>query len=58
MKDLLNDESRNNSLRTSLNDNLIMDLTHTKIDSHAFTLLKKVAEEVKLFDKIEAMFTG
>jgi hypothetical protein len=36
----------------------VFDGTHCKIDEDGFKALVKVAEETKLFDKIEAMFTG
>ena len=35
-----------------------MDFTHAKIDASAFGLLKDVANEAKIFEKIGAMFEG
>ncbi len=58
LKDLLNDEERNNKLRTQVGDDIFFDFTHTKIDSLGFDLLKKVAEEAKLTEKVNAMFNG
>lgn len=45
-------------LRASLNDDIYLDFTHAKIDESGFKTLLKVAEDVHLHDKIEAMFTG
>ncbi len=58
LKELLKDESRNTKLRVEHGDNLIFDATHCKIDGDGFAGLVKIAEDTKLFDKIEAMFTG
>lgn len=58
LKELLKDEKRNARLRVEHGDNLIFDATHCKIDSEGFSGLIKVAEETRLFEKIEAMFTG
>jgi hypothetical protein len=51
---LLSDEERNKDLRVGLksgstgSDDLILDFTHSKIDSEGFKGLMKVAEEVGL----------
>ena len=58
MKTLLFDEDRNQLLRTDLSDQLILDFTHEKLDTQAFYKLLAVAQEVKISEKIEAMFRG
>ena len=35
-----------------------MDFTHAKIDADGFSKLLAVAEETKIFEKIEGMFSG
>ena len=58
LKDLLNNEDRNSKLRASLDNKIILDLTHTKIDIKGIELLQKVVDETKIFDKVQAMFNG
>ena len=58
LRTLLNLDSRNAHLRVEHGDHFIADFTHAKIDEEGFTKLLKVAEETRLFDKIEAMFAG
>lgn len=36
----------------------MLDYTHAKLDAGAMDLLKKVADETKIFEKVEAMFSG
>jgi glucose-6-phosphate isomerase len=59
LKHLLNDAARNEALRTECAEgSFIMDCTHTKIDVQGMNLLKAVADETHLFEKIDAMFKG
>ncbi len=58
LRALLNDEQRNAKLRVDHSDQFIFDFTHAKIDEEGFAKLLAVAEEAKLFDKIEALFSG
>jgi glucose-6-phosphate isomerase len=60
LKDMLNDEDRNNSLFLDVakDHQFCLDFTHTKLDKEAMKLLGKVAEECKVFDKIKTMFNG
>lgn len=58
LRELLQDDSRNSKLVFKFNDDAILDLTHTKIDSQGLALLEKVAEETQLKQKIHAMFSG
>ena len=58
LRELLNQESRNEKLRVEHSDKFIADFTHAKIDEDGFTKLLAVAEEAHLFDKIGAMFSG
>jgi hypothetical protein len=59
LKDLLNDAARNETLRTeNASASLIMDCTHTKVDAAGVELLRKVAEETKVFPQIQSMFSG
>jgi glucose-6-phosphate isomerase len=58
LRTLLHQESRNDKLRVEHSDTFIADFTHAKIDEEGFAKLLKVADEAKLFDKIEAMFAG
>ena len=58
LRELLNQESRNEKLRIEHSDKFIADFTHVKIDEEGFSKLIKVAEEAKLFEKIESMFAG
>jgi|LauGreDrversion4_2_1035121.scaffolds.fasta_scaffold212061_1 glucose-6-phosphate isomerase len=55
---LLQDESRNEKLRFKVQENLILDCTHAKIDSVGVAHLEKIAANVSLTDKIAAMFRG
>ena len=57
LKTLLSDSSRNEALRTTCG-NFILDATHTKIDAKGMEMLKAVAEETKVFEKIQEMFKG
>ena len=52
MKQLLGDKDRNSLLRTTQGD-IIFDMTHSKLDGQALDLLRKVADETKIFDKIQ-----
>ena len=45
LRDLLQDEERNNKLRFLMGKNTHMDFTHTKIDSKGLDLLLEVAKE-------------
>ena len=59
LKDLLNTADRSSTmLHKSANGQFVLDFTHTKLDNEGFSLLGKVAEETKVFDKIKAMFAG
>ena len=58
LRDLLNQESRNQKLRVEHEDKFIADFTHAKIDEEGFAKLLAVAEEARLSEKIQAMFAG
>ena len=59
LKELLSDASRNSALSTDFSGgNLILDCTHTKLDQKALELLDAVAQETKIFDKIQAFSRG
>ena len=57
LKTLLQDTQRNEMLVTEC-PGFIFDATHTKLDPKALELLQKVADETKIFDKIQAMASG
>jgi len=59
LKSLLDDGARNEALRTECaSASLIIDCTHTKVDTKGIELLKAVAEETKVFPQIQSMFKG
>ena len=53
----MQDTARNEQLVTESNG-FIFDATHTKLDPKALELLQKVADESKIFDKIQSMLKG
>ena len=57
LKDLLQDEERNRRLTVKF-DKMMLDYTHTKIDSKGLDLLVKVARSAELDEKIADMFSG
>ena len=58
LRDLLQDETRNESLRFKVLDKIWMDYTHTKIDSEGLALLGQVAQDQNVAGNIQAMFAG
>lgn len=58
LRELLQDESRNESLRFKVLDKIWLDYTHTKIDSQGLALLAQVATDQGVADGIRAMFNG
>ena len=59
LKDLLANEDRNSRLRFNFDKlGLIVDLTHTKVDEFAWEKTCKVALDMKILEKIVAMFEG
>lgn len=57
LRELLDDEARNNRLTIQL-EKLIFDYTHQRINIQTLELFKILIEEVHLWEKIEAMFSG
>lgn len=57
LKTLLADKDRNAQLRTNW-ESIVFDMTHSKLDGQALDLLRKIVDEAKVFDKIQAMFKG
>lgn len=57
LKELLADEKRNAMMIGQFQD-IIFDYTHEKLDFKGKELLKKLAEDAKLFKKIQAQFKG
>ena len=58
MRDLLKDDERAKDMLLSHKDQIFIDITHTKIDEDGWEMLKEVAVEMRLFDKIAAMKAG
>jgi len=58
LRDLLNDEQRNEKLRCTFGSSVHFDYSHTHIDSEGIDLLNKVAAETQVGSKIESMFKG
>ena len=58
LKELLQDKERNAALTMKFDDKIIMDFTHTKIDAEGLKLLKLVAGELQVSEKIKKMFDG
>lgn len=58
LRELLSKEERNAKLRVEHEEKIIFDFTHAKVDEEGFTKLLAVAQEAKIFEKIEAMFSG
>lgn len=59
LRTLLSNEGRNAHLRLENGGgDFILDFTHAKIDAEGFSKLLAVAEETKIFEKIEGMFSG
>ena len=58
LKELLQDKERNAALTMKFDDKIIMDFTHTKIDAEGLKLLKLVASELQVSEKIKKMFDG
>jgi glucose-6-phosphate isomerase len=59
LRDLLKDADRNAALRVnSESSSLFFDYTHEKMDIKTLELLQAVADESKVFTKIEAMYRG
>ena len=52
LKDLIKDEKRNSDLVSELGG-LVLDFTHSKLDSDAFKLLEELVAEAKIPEKIE-----
>jgi len=52
LRDLLNDEQRNEKLRSSFGSSVHFDYSHTHIDSEGIDLLNKVATEAQVGNKI------
>jgi len=57
LRDLLNNEERNKRLVIQL-DNLFFDYTHQRMNEQTLELFKVLADDIQLWDKIEAMFSG
>lgn len=57
LRDLLKDEKRNSELLLKHSD-IVLDLTHEKINSHSLDLLAQLSEEVHLRSQLEALFNG
>lgn len=57
LRDLLANEVRNKQLVIQL-DSLLFDYTHQRVSGETLELFKLLAEEVRLWEKVEAMFSG
>jgi glucose-6-phosphate isomerase len=57
LRELLKDSERNNTL-SIIYDNILFDYSHEKIDTETLELLVKLAEERKIKEKFQAMFSG
>ena len=58
LRELLAQDTRNQKLRAQFVEDFVLDFTHAKIDAEGFNLLLKVAEETKLAERVEEMFSG
>jgi glucose-6-phosphate isomerase len=58
LRDMLNDEFRNSQLKLKFGYEVILDLTHTKIDTKGIELLLEVAKHANIESQIKAMFDG
>ena len=58
LRDLLQDEVRNEQLRFKVLDKIWLDYTHTKIDATGLALLGQVAQEQGVAQGVKDMFAG
>ena len=57
LRDLLQDAQRNAGLIFKEKD-MVLDLTHSRLTPTTLTLLKELAQELKISEKVERMFAG
>lgn len=57
LRELLKDEKRNSALKIEL-PNLLYDFSHEKMNEKTIQLFEELVKESRLWDKIEAMFSG
>ena len=55
LKDLLSNEERNDKMVVNFDD-ILLDYSHEKIDEHMLSQFQCLADEAKLFERIEEMF--